>query len=256
VLNPILNSMKKYIVNLSEKANKLVRTLMEPNSWKLIRHEIDPDVYHLFNTPWFLNSNISTVIDIGANTGQFALLANQMLPEAHIYSFEPLVECFQKLLNQTSDISNIHAFNFALGDKNEQKEFYSNSFSQASSFLQTTSCNDENYPLASDHRPVGLMEIRTLDSLTDIITITDNLMIKIDVQGYEDKVISGGENTFKKASTILIETGFVELYQESPLFDDIYKKLMSLGFEFNGFIGQSRDKNGKMIWGDALFFRT
>jgi FkbM family methyltransferase len=247
--------MRKSIIKISEKTNKLIRTLLEPNSWKLIRYDIDPDIYHIFNTPWFLKSNISTVIDIGANTGQFALLASQMLPAAQIYSFEPLHECFQKLLQQTSEIDNIHVFNFALGDKNEKKEFYSNSFSQASSFLQTTSCNDENYPLASDHQPIGLMEIKTLDSLSEVIPINGNLMIKVDVQGYEDKVILGGENTFSKATTIMIEMGFVELYQNSPLFNDIYQQLMTLGFEFNGFLGQSRDKNGKMIWGDALFFK-
>jgi FkbM family methyltransferase len=245
--------MKKYALELNDKVSKLVKTALEPKSWGLMRYGIDPTVYHIFNTSWFLNSNISTVIDIGANTGQFALLASQMLPSAHVYSFEPLPECFTTLRHQVANISNVHAFNFGIGDSNESKEFYSNSFSQASSFLKTTSSNDLNYPFTKDHQSIGLIEIKTLDSLENLIPIVDKLMIKVDVQGYEDKVIAGGQKTFAKASVVLIETGFIKLYEGSPLFDDIYKRLLGLGFEFNGFISQSYNENGRMIWGDALF---
>jgi len=62
------------------------------------------------------------------------------------------------------------------------------------------------------------------------LTIGDNMMIKIDVQGYEDKVILGGKDTFSKARVIITEISFVELYQGQVLFDSMYSLFRDLGF--------------------------
>ena len=40
-----------------------------------------------------------TVLDVGANTGQFALEIHKILPQAMIYSFEPLKDCYEQLMH-------------------------------------------------------------------------------------------------------------------------------------------------------------
>ncbi|MFM6082296.1 MAG: FkbM family methyltransferase, partial [Dolichospermum sp.] len=55
-------------------------------------------------TLWLENCGIKTVLDIGANEGQFAKYINQILPEAMIYSFEPLPDCHEKLVTNSSNI--------------------------------------------------------------------------------------------------------------------------------------------------------
>ncbi len=46
------------------------------------------------NNLWLQNRNIKTVLDIGANTGQFANLIQKILPQANIISFEPIKKCY------------------------------------------------------------------------------------------------------------------------------------------------------------------
>src|SRR5262249_33037058 len=51
---------------------------------------------------------ISTVLDVGANTGQFAGEIHAILPDAAIYSFEPLL-----LVEKMSHLPKFRAFDFA-----------------------------------------------------------------------------------------------------------------------------------------------
>src|SRR2546421_123255 len=47
---------------------------------------------------WLKKSNIQTVVDIGANEGQFARLAAELFPAARILSFEPLPDVYERLV--------------------------------------------------------------------------------------------------------------------------------------------------------------
>ena len=49
---------------------------------------------------WLEKYDIKTIIDIGAHTGQFAKEIREKLPQARIYSFEPLKDCYQKLVQK------------------------------------------------------------------------------------------------------------------------------------------------------------
>jgi hypothetical protein len=60
---------------------------------------------------WIRNLDIKTVIDVGANTGQFAAEIHAILPKAAIYSFEPLRECYDFLVDNMSHVPKFQAFN-------------------------------------------------------------------------------------------------------------------------------------------------
>lgn len=86
--------------------------------------------------------------------------------------------------------------------------------------------------------------------------ITGNLLVKLDVQGYEDKVLLGGKNVISQAKMLLIETSFTRLYENQPLFDDIYLIVRELGFTYQG----SRErhynkKTGELVYEDAIFIK-
>ena len=98
--------------------------------------------------------------------------------------------------------------------------------------------------------------VETLDAYAPRLNLDGNLLIKIDVKCFEDKVIAGGTETFKKASLILIETSFKELYEEQPLFGDIHDKLRALGFRYQGATAEHRNKkDGTLLYQDSLFVR-
>jgi hypothetical protein len=82
------------------------------------------------------------------------------------------------------------------------------------------------------------------------------LLVKIDVQGYEDYVLRGGEQTIRRARLIIIETSFQAQYEAQPLFDDVYRTLTGWGFAYVGAIDQLMNpSNGSIVQQDSLFIR-
>ena len=106
------------------------------------------------------------------------------------------------------------------------------------------------FPHTREHSEEEVL-IKRLDDLD--LNLEKEILIKVDVQGFEDKVIAGGENTFKKARVVLMETSFVELYKGQPTFDQIYEKLKSLGFAYKGSLQQKISKTGEIISEDSIF---
>jgi FkbM family methyltransferase len=204
---------------------------------------------------WLKEKNIRTVIDIGANKGQFVWQISKLLPDARFYSFEPLKDCYEQLLKRMGHVSNFRAFPFALGDKSGKTQIYHNDFSPSSSLLPMEELHKEAFPYTKNVR-IEEIEIRRLDEIAQGLDIEDNLLIKIDVQGFENKVIQGGEKSVSRASILITETSFQPLYKGQPLFGTIYDALTQLGFKYVGGEEPVRNpKDGSILSCDSVFCR-
>lgn len=204
------------------------------------------------NNNWLQSKGILTVLDIGANTGQFAKRINEILPTARIISFEPINHCYHELLKNTSDIQ-VKAFNFSLGDANEQAEINISKQSPSSSLLEMADLHKSAFA-GTEYSTKETITVKRLDDVASELGDLKNCLIKIDVQGFEDRVIKGGRETLKKADLIVIETTFQELYKGQLLFNGIYNLLAELGFEFKGNISQSLNpKDGSILYAESLF---
>lgn len=207
------------------------------------------------NNLWLQNRGIKSVLDIGANTGQFANRINEILPNVNIVSFEPIKKCYNELLQNTSNI-NIKAFHCALGDVEEQMEINISAHSPSSSLLKMADLHTEVFT-GTNFVETELISVKRLDSVFSNLNIEGKFMVKIDVQGFEDRVIKGGLETLKKADCILIETSFEELYKDQLLFDGIYKLLIGIGFEFHGNYTQAINKqDGRILYAESLFINS
>lgn len=199
--------------------------------------------------------DIKTVFDIGANTGQFAKEIRKKLPQAKIYSFEPLKDCYQELVRNMSDDKNFKAYNFALGEKETEREINRSVSSPSSSLLAMGKLHEEMYP----HTKGGTKEEIKVKRLDDVFKISDlekEILIKIDVQGYEDKVIKGGTNIISQAKIALLEVSFFELYKGQALFGDIYNTMKELGFKYQGRIHQRINHlTGEILYEDSIFIK-
>lgn len=203
---------------------------------------------------WLIEKNIKTVLDIGANTGQFAEMIHYMLPHAGIISFEPLSDCYDKLVRAGSKLGDFKAYNFALGNKEGKVPIYRSEFSPSSSLLPMGNLHKEAFPFTKEGS-VEHIEVKRLDDLK--LQIEKPLLIKIDVQGFEDHVIEGGQNIIEKASVIIVEISFEKLYEGQPLFDKIYTELKGLGFEYHGNWYQNNDvRNGTALQADGIFIKV
>lgn len=205
---------------------------------------------------WLKEWRIRTILDIGANVGQFASQIHRLIPDAMLYSFEPLEECYDQLLDTMKSVPRFRAYNVALGDKNDRERIYRNDFTPSSSLLPMDERLRRSFPFAARTTPCDI-RINRLDDLARELDLTPSVLIKIDVQGMEDKVILGGDTVFSLASVLIVETTFETLYKGQALFDRIYDLLRDRGFRFVGSEHNIRDpKSGRILQCDAVFIRA
>jgi len=201
------------------------------------------------------NMNIKTVIDVGAHEGESALQFHALLPDATIYSFEPLRDCFLILNANMRNVPNFKAFNLALGDAKGRLEMHRSKFSDSSSLLKMASLHKEAFPYSAGEI-LETVDVNTLDNMTQELDLEDNILLKIDVQGYEHKVIMGSRNILNRIKLIIIETSFHELYEGQPLFQDIYELLFKQGFVYAGSWGELKSPlDGAPLQQDSIFIR-
>lgn len=206
------------------------------------------------NFKWISNRGISTVIDIGANKGLFAKHMRNILPKATIFSFEPIPQVFDQLKENTFDI-NVNCLPFALGTKNQKLEMFVNDYSPSSSILSLADEHLSNFKKARNtHKEI--IQMKRLDDFTEEIPLVKPILLKIDVQGFEDQVIEGGTSVIEMCEMIIIEVSFVTLYEGQKLFGSIYNQLKNLDFEYHGTRGlRYRNSDGGILYGDATFIK-
>jgi len=170
--------------------------------------------------PWLRDLRFATILDIGANTGQFAIAARAVFPSARILSFEPLGDCCVKLKALMRGDANFEAFQLALGDSRGELQFERNEFSPASSFLPLNQRHKEAFEFAQKTQAVAVV-VERLDDLAPKLNLAEPILAKLDVQGYEDRVLRGGAQTFRRASVLLVEMSYEPLYEKQMLFDEM-----------------------------------
>ena len=242
------------ITKIGKKIARLAEALENPKLFSLRWRGISIDAFLKLNQPWLTEAGINTIFDIGANVGQFAKLIHEVLPKAMIYSFEPLEDCYEELKKRMQKVDNFEAFNVALSNTNGEMEFHRNEHTPSSSILPMADLHRENYPFTAKEYLTKVRSAR-LDDIARDLKIEDNLLIKIDVQGFEDKVIAGGRNIIRRATILILETSFQPLYIGQPLFEDIYDSLKQ-GFRYMGALNQNRSPiDGSMLDEDSIFVK-
>lgn len=201
---------------------------------------------------------IRTIIDVGANRGQFGKYLSGLFPDAHIYCFEPLPEPFKELSKWVKEQGGkVEAFNIALGDIEGNKEMlYHSDHSPSSSFLRTTETCESFEPLTKKQVPLSV-RITTLDKWFNALSSIPEreILIKLDVQGYEAIVIRGGSETFKNAKICILEVCLDQLYEDQATFKDLSSNLFALGYRYVGNLEQFYAEDGHVVFIDAVFMK-
>lgn len=205
------------------------------------------------------NLPIKTIIDAGANRGRFAKHMKPLFPKAHLYCFEPLPEPFKKLKKWTEKHGNekITAFNLALGDNEGIFEMHSPvEHDSSSSFLKTTKTCESLYPFTKKQISIPV-KMTTLDKWLKSLSspLAPEILIKMDVEGYEDRVIQGGGGIFSNAKACILEVCLDRLYEDQATFKNIFLLLDDFEYRYAGNLNQSYANDGHAIYIDALFVK-
>ena len=199
--------------------------------------------------------NVDKIVDVGSNEGQFVSSCELIFKDVKYYCFEPLKDVFSLLSGKYSVNPKFSLFNLGLGSQEGSISINQNEYSPSSSILEMNEVHKNSFDFAK-HNFIQEIQIQKLDSFVDRIQPDQFTLLKIDVQGYELEVINGGGEFIKKVGTIIIEMSFQELYKNQPLFNDIYIKLISLGFRYCGNIEQLYSPvNNQILQADCLFMK-
>jgi len=151
-----------------------------------------------------------SIVDIGANTGIFSLVAGAINPKASIFAFEPVKRTYDKLkYNVELNRFNIKCFDKAISNYDGRGIIYD---SLKSNILSVT-VNRNLYP-DNNFYPVEIETIQ-LDTFISNENLTKIDLIKIDVETHEVEVLEGFKFFLMKFQpTILIEVLTEEIAQK------------------------------------------
>lgn len=195
---------------------------------------------------------VGTIIDAGANVGQFARAAVLTFPNADIISIEPLPDAALELRRNLGDSAQVQIIEVALGDSDGTATFYPNAYSQASSILRITESASKVADGLSEMPPIDV-KLTRLDSLLQGRRLTPPVLFKLDLQGYELRALRGCEEVIKSMRYIVCEVAFESYYAGEPKFAEICEFLQPRGFYFDRPLNVARGVDHQIFQMDALF---
>ncbi len=198
------------------------------------------------------NYSFETIVDVGANKGQFALLARKCYPNANIFSFEPLSKPHKRLKKLFANDNKIKIFNFAIGPENRSQIIHVSKSDDSSSLLEITELQNKIFP-GTDELNKEEIKVTVLNDLIFESEIKNPALLKLDVQGFEYEALQGCYELINLFDAIYCECSFLELYKDQKLADQIIAYLNKIGFKLDGFYNSTYDINGYSIQSDLFF---
>jgi FkbM family methyltransferase len=230
------------------KLGKALTAALYPRYWKALSAAVVPTIEH---GPGLAGVSPATVIDVGANKGQFTAFARARWPRARFFAFEPLPGPSRRFRAIFGD--RVPLYNLALGREDATLEIHIASREDSSSLLPIGRLQVEEFHTAE----VATLSVpvRRLDGVLGDGSVVAPALLKIDVQGFEHEVLEGCTGIADLIEWIYVEASFVELYQGQKLYGEVERLLASMGYdpvrEHNVQLG----KSGSKIQADILFAR-
>lgn len=199
---------------------------------------------------------LDTILDIGANVGQYASLARSAGYSGRIISCEPLSGAHDQLSRRAKNDSAWVIEHTAVGAEPSETtiNIAENSFS--SSILDMTDIHLDAAP-GSGYIGVETVSVTTVEELVKRHAVDPaHTLLKIDTQGFEAEVLEGAGPLVGKFGAIQLELSFVELYSGQRLFDDLVGQLKAAGYRLQQLEPGFSDAEGRLLQVDGLFVLT
>jgi FkbM family methyltransferase len=199
---------------------------------------------------------VSTLIDVGANSGQFALEMRGFGFTGKILSFEPQKKVYSLLEQNAKKDLNWKTFNYALGDFDGTSKINIAQNSYSSSLLDMLPAHLSAAP-QSKFISEETIVVKKLDTvLPDLINREEKVFLKIDTQGFEKNIINGARNVLNRVVGMHVEMSLVPLYRGDTSFEEMNAFLNTLGFYLCSIEMEFDDpKTKKLLQIDGIYFK-
>jgi FkbM family methyltransferase len=200
---------------------------------------------------------IDTVLDVGANVGQYGRRLRDWGYQGRIVSFEPLSAAHEQLVRAAaSDPAWTIAPRMAIGDLDGEIDIQVSAESDMSSILPQSDLMKRISP-TSRVEAIERVPIRRLERIAgDYVHAADRVLLKIDTQGFEPQVLDGGAALLPRLAAIQLEMSLLPIYQGERDYLAMIGRLAAAGFTLHLVLpGYFERKLGRMLEIDGVFCR-
>jgi FkbM family methyltransferase len=212
ILNIILNSREEFIVNF--KNIRLFINIKDPID-KIIFYRNEYEEKQIkFLYGWIKKNKPNIFIDIGANCGVYSLRISRLFQILKVIAFEPVLTTFNKL-----------KMNIKINNLGKRIKTYNVGLSNANGLKKMVALKRRNYiqsggfSFNTPKRKLTDEEItqynKTIKGDEVLKFKKKKIVVKIDVEGYENKVLLGIKNLLKNNKILL----------QIEIFDYNFKKI-------------------------------
>jgi FkbM family methyltransferase len=198
----------------------------------------------------------ATVIDIGANKGQFTIFALGQWRSCRVIAFEPLTQPMARARRVTAIWRDrVRLVCAAIGQTKGQIDIRIASRDDSSSILPITAVATQVFGVIGT-TAVERVLIGPLDDFVVPAELVGPVLLKLDVQGYELQALQGCESLLPNIAAVYVEQSFVPLYEGQACAAEVAAYLQGMGFvEAAELNVVSRPPLGK-VQSDCLFVRA
>jgi FkbM family methyltransferase len=173
----------------------------------------------------------STLLDVGANVGMYTVFAS-VVRKARVFAFEPESQnyallCRNLVLNELSE--SVTAFCCALSDEAKFSTIHLSEFTIGGSCHSFDQSVDFNLAQRASPFRQGCFSAK-IDALIADGTMPVPNYVKIDVDGFEHKVIAGARETLRRPE---VESLIIEINPHLPEHRGILSDLSAIGFKYD-----------------------
>lgn len=201
---------------------------------------------------------LRTVVDVGANAGQFSLAIAREHPAASVIAVEPLPDVAAALRANVNGHARIRVVECAVGSVRGAAAINRHAYTLSSSMLATTDAFATEFPGAArrgETRAVDV-EVVPLDQMLAPGDLIGPTLLKLDVQGFEIEALKGAEKLLPHCDWVLAEAAVERVYDGEPLFTELFDHLRGAGFVFDRPVDVLRGARGTVSQMDVLFRRS
>ena len=235
-----------------KKLKKLAFLFLNISYLKALLFGCAAGIEHILFLKNFRSQDLKTIIDIGANKGQFSLIAKNFFPNANIFAFEPLTRPYEKFIKIFNKIENVKIYKYAIGTFDDEVMMNISKREDSSSILEIGPLQKKIFQ-GTDKVNEEKIYVSPIDKMLEINKIHNPSLLKIDVQGYELEVLKGCKNILDKIDHIYCECSFIELYKNQAIYSQVCEWLYDYNFSVESIYNPSYDDKGQMVQADIYF---
>ena len=198
---------------------------------------------------------LSTVVDVGANKGQFSLLVRALHPGVDIIAFEPLAGAADRYRRLFAGDGRAVLHEVAVAPECGPATMHVSASDDSSSLLPITARQSTLFP-GTEEVGTAQVDAGPLGAFVTATDITAPALLKIDVQGFELEVLRTATSLLGLFDLIYVEASFEMLYRNQALAEEVAAFLEEHGFEEAGRFNLSMDETGRPVQADFLFRKT